>query len=418
MPHAQGMSESLYIGFESSFKTLPGSVTADKVPVISPNIRPSRNKFTSQALTGSPEPRNTVFGKIGVEGDIRAECSPTSLYPWLKGLYGTPTTGGTSDLYHHRFNLGTMLSMFFESRHADLTKYFVHKGIYIGSGAFQFPTEGIMEATFGFMGATSAVSSGSSIINSTITDRTTLKPLSYLYGRLKRDGSTVAYVKLLTVDVNRRLGKDTAIDETNEIAVIFSEVAEVTGRITALFTEPNLYDDSLLGTELSLEIWVPYGSGQGFMLYLPVVILDPFSRVTNGTGLVTLEGGFTAQTTGSTKAKVFSKFFSNETGLDTLTLVISVDGGGDQTVTFAATDNAPEEVVTVINDGTTGCTASVLRQNGETGAVVVIESDTAGTGTIQVKSASTADTTLGFDNAVHSGLSNVSHEVWLFNKVA
>lgn len=419
MPYAQGTSEGLYVGFEDSFKTLPATVNADKVPVVSPNVRPVRNKHTSKALTDSSEPRSVVFGKVAVEGDMGIECSPTAMYPWMKGIYSAPTTGGTTDLYHHRFNLGTQLSMWFERKFSTLTKFLVYKGIYLGSLGVQMMTEGVMEARVGFMGAIASASAGATIINGTTTDRTTQRSLSYLLGRIKKNGSTIGYVKTISLDVNRNLGRDAAIDETNEQAVIFSEIPTVGGNITALFSTATLYDEALDGTESALELFVPFGTGQGYMVFLPAVVLSPFAANTQGTGLTLLEGGYDAQPTGSTTAKVWSKYITTEAAMATTTLVISVDGGADQTVTFVAADDTPDEMVTAINAGTTGCTASVQRMSGETGGVILIQSDSTGTSaSIQVKSSSTADVLLGFDNSVHNGLSSVSHEAWLFNTVA
>jgi len=418
MPYAQGTTEGLYAGFEDSFKTLPGTVNADKVPVIAPNIRPVRNTSTSNALTESAEPRSTIYGKVAVEGDVRIECNASAMFTWLKGVYGAPTSGGTASLRHHRFNLSTMLSMWFERKFGSLTKFLVYKGIYLGSLGLQMQTEGPMEGSIGFMGAVASPSSGSTIINGSTTDRTTLAPLSYLMGRVRRNGTKVANIKTVTLDVNRNLGRDTAIDETNEQAVIFPNISTVGGNITALFDSATYYDDALARTESSMDLWVPHGSGQGFYAVFPAVAFRPFAANTQGTGLTTLEGGYDAQPTGSTTGKVFSKFFSDE-ALDTLTLVIAPDGGANQTVTFGATDNTPDEVAAAINAQTTGCTASVIRMYGETGGVVMIETDTAGSGgSIKVDATSTAEVLLGFDTSVHTGLSNVSHEVWLFNTVA
>ena len=36
MPYASGQAESLYMGLEASYKTLPGTAVADKLSVISP----------------------------------------------------------------------------------------------------------------------------------------------------------------------------------------------------------------------------------------------------------------------------------------------------------------------------------------------------------------------------------------------
>jgi hypothetical protein len=85
--------------------------------------------------------------------------------------------------------------------------------------------------------------------------------------------------------------------------------------------------------------------------------------------------------------------------LDTLTLVIKVNGGTSQTVTFVADGMTAAQVVTKINTDTTGCTAAV---SGGT-KVKITTDDYYLENSIQVVSDSTGDTELGLDNSVHYG---------------
>jgi hypothetical protein len=84
--------------------------------------------------------------------------------------------------------------------------------------------------------------------------------------------------------------------------------------------------------------------------------------------------------------------------IDGLTLVIKVNGGTSQTVTFVDDGRTAAQVATMINDQTTGCTASA------SGAKVeIVTDDYYAENSIQVLSDSTADTELGLDNTVHYG---------------
>lgn len=88
--------------------------------------------------------------------------------------------------------------------------------------------------------------------------------------------------------------------------------------------------------------------------------------------------------------------YSGQDGTDTL--VVSVDGGGDQTIVLTPGVVNATVVADEINAGLTGATASV---NGNT--LRIVTASTGGSASIQVKSASTADGILGFDNNVHNG---------------
>src|SRR5262249_17271777 len=119
MAYASGQGESLYMGPESSFKVMPGSAVADKLPVISPSIAADPSEFTSEALTGSGAPRPTVYGKVKVNGSFQIESSSDSLGMPLRGLMGaTSTNQGTVALYDHIFAWGAQTESFFiEERH-------------------------------------------------------------------------------------------------------------------------------------------------------------------------------------------------------------------------------------------------------------------------------------------------------------
>ncbi|HEX8851278.1 MAG TPA: phage tail tube protein [Gemmatimonadaceae bacterium] len=422
-PYGQGTSESLTLGFENGFKTMPNApVTGDKVPVTSPNIRPERNKFTSNALTGSHEPRPIVFGKVGVSGSFGLECNPASLMPVCKGLFGGVRSSGVSGVFAVEYYLSTMLPMFIQQSHADINQYLLWNGIYLGSTTWQFGSEGLMECTVNVMGAKQSVFSATQI-GGTVTDRTGYEPFSYLLVRIKQGGTVIGYSQAVELTIDRKLGKAMAQDQTNEVAVVFSEVAEIMGKMTALFQDATLLNLALSGAETSLEIWLPSINGFGLLVELPTIKFRPPAVVTNGTGLVTQELEFDVYGKAGVSlhpGRVRSNYISGSTtALDTLTLVIAVDGGADQTVTFAnpADVNA---VVTQINAQTTGLTASLDRAATDTTAGVIrIESDTKGTtSSVVVKAASTADVILGFDNAVHSGLDGKSILVTILTPVA
>lgn len=84
--------------------------------------------------------------------------------------------------------------------------------------------------------------------------------------------------------------------------------------------------------------------------------------------------------------------------VDGLTLVIKVNGGDSQTVTFVADGRTAAQVATMINDQTTGCTAAASGTK-----VEIVTDDYYAENSIQVLSDSTADTELGLDNTVHYG---------------
>ena len=422
MAYAQGTSESLFLGKEDSFKTMPATVNGDKIPVISPNIRPNRNKFQSQALTGVRQPRPVKFGKVGASGSFSLECNPGSLILPLEMAMGTVELFGGATVKTRRYSLGALVPWWIQQSHTDVGKHFLWNGIYGGGFTFNFGAEGIMEAEFPVMGARQSIFN-SSQINGTILDRTGYDPFDYLLIRVKRGGVTLAVSQSVTLRLDNRLGQAVAQDETNEQAVIFTEIPEVTGSGTFLFQDTTELDLALTGTETDLEIMVPDASGAYVLCYVPSLRFGPAAPPTNGTGLVTVQLDFDAYARGAASAhaaRLRSKYFSSAAvaGLSGQTLVISVDGAADQTVTFAAGDDTLTEVVAAINTQTTGLVASVERRAGDTGGVILLQSDTKGTtSSLEIDAASTA-TGLEFQTTAVSGLTNQSLVVELVTPIA
>jgi hypothetical protein len=416
MPNAQGTSQSLIFGPEASLKTLPGTVNADLVPVVSPTSRPNRNTYRPQSLTGSPEPRPVVLGKVGVDYEFGVECNPASMQAVLHAILGGRRQYGLGPVYAtDHYLTAPMISQFLEQRHADIGQYPGWRGCLFGSLGLSMGSQGIMEGRVGVKAAKQVTPTATAtVVNGTLTDRTGYEPFSYLLLRVKKGGSTIAYSQQVDLNLDRKIGMEGAQDQTNEQAEMFSEVAEISGSMLALFPNATMLDDSIAGGETSIEIWIPGIDGWGCLIEAATMKFRPFQLQNNGTGLVKQRADFDIYgKTGVSKypGRAFSTYWKTSTlpALNTLTLVISVDGGGNQTVTFTTSETTVDAVVTKINADTTGLTASADRAAGDTGGVIRIESDTKGTtSSIQVQASSTADTVLGFDNNVHSGLDGKS----------
>jgi hypothetical protein len=422
-PYAQGTQESLVLGFENGFKTLPGPVIGDKVPVTTSAIVPNRNKFVSNALTGVPEPRPITFGKIEEGGSFGLECNPASMMPALRGLFGGWRTSGLGPLYTQEYWFGNMLPMFIRQAHAGISQFLLWQGIYIGSTTWQFGSEGVMDAVFNVMGAREAVAAADQVTG-TITDRTGYDPFSYMLVRVKQGGAVIAYSQTVDLTIDRKIAKAIAQDQTNEVALIFSEIPLLTGKMIALFPDASLLNLALSGAETSLEIWVPGVTGYGLLIELPTIKFLPPNVVTAGTGLVTQDLAFDAYgKVGASKlpGRARSNYFTIALMpvLTGLTLVVSPDGAANQTFTMTIAENTPDLVVTKINATATGMVASIDRAAGDTGGVIRIESLTKGSASsIQVQASSTAAAALGFDAVPHSGFDGKSILVTLLGPLA
>lgn len=420
MPNAQGTSESLIFGPEASFKTMPATPNGDKLPVVSPSFRPTRNKFSSKSLTGSPEPRSIVLGKLSIDGEFTLDCNPASMQAVLKGVFGSSRQYGVGPTYVADYYLGPLQPYFFQQGHADIGKYLLFNGGYFGTLGLSIGTEGTMEAKVGIKAA-KQTNYSTSQVTGTVTDRTGYEPFSYQLARIRQGGTVIGYSQQVDLNIDRKLGNAASQDGSNEQAVIFSEIAEISGSLTALFPDTTLLDAALAGAETSLEIWLPSANGSGVLFDMATIRFRPGQVTTNGTGLVQQKLEFDVYgKAGASRypARAWSTYFQDASlpSLTGTTLIVSADGGANQTITFQAGDNTLDLLAARVNATATGFTAAVDRQAGDAGGVLRLESSSRGTGSsIAIQGTSTADTLLGIDNNSHSGLDGKSIVATVFS---
>ncbi len=191
-----------------------------------------------------------------------------------------------------------------------------------------------------------------------------------------------------------------------EILISTSQASDAQATQTATFNG-NLDTTMAAGTTYTCAITVTDSLGQTHALnvtFTKTTNPGEFTyAVTEDDAAMSIEGGIigkvvftgsgvlTTPATGTGTGTAFG-------GLGGLTFILAVDGGGDQTVTFAAADDTAQEVADAINAQTTGLTAGVTPAGN-----IQIMSDTSGSAsTLEVRTG-TANATLGFsDNSMVS----------------
>lgn len=410
MSDAQGSFEQWLVGVESSFKTPPGTPPGSKLPITNPQVKPSVNRFFSKAFTGSSEPRPPVDGKIGVEGSVEVECSRESIGVFLKALFGgTIVDSGTAAGYEHIFTLGQQGSLYVEQGHTDINVYVLWRGIKASSWTVNCEAEGLAQMTFNLMGAIQDDATTSSSITGTVTDRTGSSPLSYLDGVIYRDGVVVGGARKIQFTLDRKLQKNVAIDGSSECrSITASDTPTLNGTAEFYFEDEVLLNETLDGAnESSMEIFLPASeAGCGVEIHIVTLKLKPTGPVSQGQGIVTLPvefDGFARGAASDIPARVATKGFTTVAVVNSTndSLVISVDGGGDQTFDLGTTGNkTPADIAAAVNGTAVGFTAIVKND------YVVFQSTSKGSAaSIQVQSSSTCETLLGLDNSVHNGQS-------------
>ena len=415
---ATGQPTKILLGKEATPGVLPGTPAAFRLPVFQPNFPFERPTFQSEALTGFPEPRTVHLGKKNAAWDFGLECSHASMLPVLELVLGGKRRQGLGFPYAYEFYLADLVTWFVEEQ-LDTGENVVTGYLMGGNFDFTVGPEGEMSARVSGLAAIQTQSGSAAVAAPNITDLAGGFPsFSYLLSRTKVNGTKIGNNKTFQCSVSRNLGRDIEQDETELTAVIFPQIPTVGGNLTSNWADSTMYDHAVSAALKSLESWVPGGNGLGLLVEILAAKFSGVRKEYEGSGLIRTSGRYDAQgPSADHPGRAYSGFFETS-DLDTETLVVSVDGGGDQTVTFAADGMTPEAVKTAIEAQTTGCTVTIHREAGEDGALIALESDTVGaSSSIEVKAASTADVLLGFDNVAHSGLDDKSLLITVFSTV-
>ena len=406
MTNASGFNESIFVGIETTFKNPPGTPAAYKLPVMNPSFKPTVQRFTSEALTGSAQPRKPVNGKVSVQSSFDLECNTGSLGPVLSGLMGVEVVQGTGTFRDHVITLGTPQSWYAEQQFSDISQYLILKGNRFDKASFTFDPEGLMKASVSMRGALASIAGSAYTV--TTTDKTVDSPLSYLYGSIKYGGVVNTSLMQVKLDVDRQAEDVKTIDSTNELADIITKIAMFKGSLKALFQDASILNDALNSTETSLDFYVPSTTlGLGLWVSVPTLLLMPTGPTTNGPGgLVTQEFSFDAY--GSVTASGQAAFQGSK-GFTTVTVVggtsdnltLSIDATADTVVTLTAGSRTPTQIAATIQAAAGFSTKGVAyARNGR----VWIESLSKGaSSSVNIKVASTSLALLGFPVATYTG---------------
>lgn len=415
MPNAQGFNERIQLGAETSFKTPPGSPPTFKLPVINPSFKPAVQRFKSEALSGSAQPRVPIDGKIEMTGTFDLECNDKSLGPVCKAVFGPQADQGIATNFDHIFTLGTLGSWFIEQQFVDISQYFVYKGVRFDKISFTFDPEGLMKASVSCMGASTTISA-SVFSTGTVTDVTLGTPISYLTGSVNYKGVAFALAQQVKISVDRQMDKVKVIDGTNTLADLITKIAVVNGSLKALFQDATLFNDAIASSEVALEVLVPSATlGYGFKVTMPTLKLMPNGPTTNGPGgLLTADLTFDAYGAASTSNMpgfMYTKGFpASGTAVTIVTgtndvIVWKIDGGGSLTTTLTNGATTLASLNTQI--GATAGMAAVATVVIENGRVLVTSKGTTGSATSVQTVSGNGCAGLGLPTtATYSGLSN------------
>lgn len=174
------------------------------------------------------------------------------------------TAAKTLDLKGKRLDVSTTLKTFtFEKQFLDIVQYQPFRGVAINTLGMSIQPERVVTATIGLLGMSFGAMTGTSVADSVI-DATESSPFSAFDGAMYEGGSSVSVVTGLdfSIDNGRTLQ---AVVGSKYSPAVFEGTADVTGTLTALFEDADLYNKFVNETESSLWLKLEDINGSDFL---------------------------------------------------------------------------------------------------------------------------------------------------------
>ena len=272
MAQARGYMGQLMLDFETAFGVNPTTAAGKIMPFNSLELVGSQNLIDPATITGTRNPVEPGKGNLSVSGSMTIPMGLKDIGWWLKGMYGAPTTTGTTN-YTHKYKVGnTQPSLVVQKGFTDLGKYMVYNGVKIGTFKLGFGGDAELTASMDLVGATET-------INSTTYDAAAtsvqLQRLNNFQASIKEGGVSVA--NILSGEIDLDFGLDSTqyvIGKNGTLGDIPEGIIKVSGNIKALFTDTTLLEKGINNTESSLEVAFTIDANNSLTLSIPELIYE------------------------------------------------------------------------------------------------------------------------------------------------
>lgn len=255
--------------------------------------------LTSNSINASRQVQFARRGNKSAAGDLTVELTPDNFDVFIEAVLGGSWATNVVK------NGSTKRSFTFEEGFADIAQYRTFNGMIINSMSMDVTPDGLIQASFGLVGAGSTAFTATSIDSSPTA--VTKKPVFYHEGgTFNEGGSAVAYISGISFEITNNAAGNYALGNTSYHNVSMGRI-DVTGTVTAYFPDPVLYNKFYNNTASNLSFTLAAGSPSETLTFsFPDVRYTSGSLQRGADGPVTVELGFTAiyDTTAATTMSV------------------------------------------------------------------------------------------------------------------
>jgi len=265
MSAAAGSQRSLRYIMETTFGTTPSTPTLDTIRNTGGSgVGLDRSQLQSSEFRSDRNVANLRLGNKTPSLEIPFELSYESFDDLIASALFSAWDGGTPDTVK---NGTTQKSMTIEEAFEDISVFQVARGMIVNSMSLSIQPDQIITGSFGFAGKAVDAPADTTIASS-VNSPNTNPPFDSYTGSISEGGATIAIVSGLSLSLDNGLDPKYVLfaDEANHIG---AGRCNVTGELSAYFSDKTLLDKFINETESSLNVELTDPNGNTYAITLP-----------------------------------------------------------------------------------------------------------------------------------------------------
>lgn len=304
---ADGSRHSMRFVAEASYGVTPATPAFTPIRHTGTSLGLSKEALQSEEIRNDRQIADFRHGARQVAGDMSIELSFSSFDTILEALLGGTWAVDTPSAGIDQLKAGTTRRSFTVERYfgdiAALDKPFHrYTGVEFNTMQLQVNANAMVTGTFGVVGK-DMVTDTAIIAGATYGTPTTTSPLDSFTGTLEEDGTTIAVITEIQLNLDNGLDPRFVVGSKTTIRPSIGR-SNISGTITAYFENSLLLDKFINETESSIKFALPDGLGNELRVELPRIKYTGGQPDVQGEGPITLSMPFQALLDSATSTNI------------------------------------------------------------------------------------------------------------------
>lgn len=252
MPQATGSRSQVGYITEVTFGTTPATPQLQALEYVSFGLEANVGTLTDNSLTSTRQRSSARRSSVSSEGNVDVVFAPDNYDDFLESVMNGAWATNVLKIGN------TRKSFTVEQGFPDIAQYRVFRGVVVDSLKLSATTNDYVKASFGLKGLTATALSATSL-DASYTAVPVKTKFFHEGGTFNEGGSAIAYLSSIELEVKNSANTSFALGATGARDITVG-MADVSGKVTALFEDAALYNKFINGTSSSMSFTIASGA--------------------------------------------------------------------------------------------------------------------------------------------------------------